>query len=393
MKRRYQLVVIGAGPAGSYAALTAAAGGLDTLLLERDREVGYRLACAEAVSLEGMQNFIDPDPCFIATEIDSITLTVSSGYRIDYDLQEFAGMVLDRPAFDRFLSEKAVSNGAELQTEAYACGLELPSGNPAKVVIETEEGHRQVEADYIIAADGVESMIGRMAGIDTLLGPDQNDSSLQYRVSGIDIDPKTLEFYIGEKYSTDGYLWVFPKSDRAANIGLGLNPAHNDCGELRHRLDNFLREKYGDYKIEFETCGLVPKFLGLNNLGRDCLLLAGDAARTIDSLTGAGINRALHTGKLAAETVLMAADGSINRNKMVSVYRKKVDDEIGRDLRLFKKAHALFTKFNDEDWEIFARFLKRYLSERKAGSVDPAAMIKSVISGEPRLVRLARHLF
>jgi digeranylgeranylglycerophospholipid reductase len=138
---------------------------------------------------------------------------------------------------------------------------------------------------------------------------------------------------------------------------------------------------------------MVPKFIGFDILGRDCLLLAGDAARTIDSLTGAGISRALHTGQLAARAVMAAAEGSISRKELVRYYRESVKAELGRDLKFFEKAYKIFRKFNDNDWESLTRFVKKYLARQKAESVDPASMVRSALIRAPRLMRLARHLF
>jgi digeranylgeranylglycerophospholipid reductase len=393
MKTRYQLVVIGAGPAGGYAAWTAAKGGLDVLLVEREVKVGSRLACAEAVSLDGMKNFVEPDPCFISGEVDTISFTIATGYNLVHKFPKCVGFVLDRPGFDRYLAERAVEGGADLSTGTYAGGIELSDGGPVTVQLETASETTMVKAEYVIAADGVESMIGRMAGIDTLLELHQCDTSLQYRVEGVNLDSRRLEFYVGEKYSPDGYLWVFPKSDHSANIGLGVNPADNDSRILRQKLDRFLKDRYGEYKIEFETCGMVPKFIGLDILGRGRLLLAGDAARTIDSLTGAGINRAMHTGQLAARAVLNSAAGGISPTELVQYYRDSVNEELGRDLRFYKMVQKVFRKFTDQDWENMARFLEKYLSKQKAESLDPAMILKAALTSAPRLMRLARHLF
>jgi digeranylgeranylglycerophospholipid reductase len=392
MKDKYQLVIIGAGPAGAYAALTAAIAGLHPLLVERDPEVGLPLACAEAISRQGLTGFINPDPRFIATEINAVAFTVSTGFSFKYTLPDCAGYVLRRPDFDSFLADQAVANGAELQTATWASDVIFSGTGPAVVLLESAEGNKRIEADYVIAADGVESMIGRKAGLMTQLAPAQVDTGLQYRISGISLDPHCLEFCVGKRYSPEGYLWVFPKSEHSANIGLGFCPRNNDNRQLRIRLDGFLRERYGQYSVEFEACGMIPRFTGLDILGRDNLLLVGDAARLIDSLTGAGISRAMHSGRLAAQTVINAVEGRVPRPALVETYRNAVDREMGHELRFLRKAHEVFVKFSDKDWEELARFLESYMAKQKAGSVDPAGLIKAALLGTPRLWRLARHL-
>ncbi len=393
MENHHQLIVVGAGPAGSYAALTAARRGLNVLLIERDPEVGRPLACAEAISVLGLSSFIDPDPSFIATEIYSLGFTVASGFAFTYRHPEQLGYVLNRPAFDRYIADRAVEAGVELVTSTYADAIELSDTGPARIHLRIGDRDCWVKADYVIAADGVESMIGRMAGIKTFLPLSRNDACLQYRVTGIEVDAQLLEFCVGGKYSPDGYLWVFAKSDHSANIGLGLNPAANDSGELRRILDRFLKDRYGDFTIEFESCGMVPKFVGLGILGRHNLLLAGDAARAVDSLTGAGIAKAMHTGSLAAQAVAAAVSGEFDRGELVERYRAMVSDEIGWELRFLQKAYRIFRKFTDRDWESLARFLEKYLAKRKAGSINPAQIIKLAFIRVPRLIRLARHAF
>jgi digeranylgeranylglycerophospholipid reductase len=392
MDKHHQLVIIGAGPAGSYAALTAARRGLDVLLIERDPEVGQPLACAEAISVVGLTSFIEPDPSFIATDIYSLGFTVATGFAFTYRSTEQLGYVLHRPLFDQHIGRKAAEAGAALVTSTCADAIELSGDGPARIHLQTGNGSRWVTGDYVIAADGVESMIGRMAGIKTFLPLSRDDACLQYRVSGIDVDPSLLEFCVGKKYSPDGYLWVFSKSDRSANIGLGLNPAANDNGELRRILERFLKERYGKYTVEFESCGMVAKFVGFGILGRDNLLLAGDAARTVDSLTGAGIAKAMHTGRLAAQAVAAAVSGEIDRKNLVDRYRDTVKNEIGWEVRFLQKAYRVFRKFTDQDWESLARFLEKHLAKQKAGSINPAQIIKSAFIRVPRLIRLARHV-
>ncbi|MEZ5358736.1 MAG: NAD(P)/FAD-dependent oxidoreductase [Candidatus Zixiibacteriota bacterium] len=393
MKTRYQVVIIGAGPAGCYAALTAARGGLEVLLVERDAEIGKPLCCAEGVSHIGLSNFVEPKEEFISQSIDGLELIISSGKTAVFRPGGIMGYVLDRYRFENYLADSAVALGVDLHKKTYASDIKIDSGKPAVVTLQSEDGSTDVTSDFVIACDGVESLIGRKIGVDTGLRLKQCETAMQYRVSGINCDSRLLRFYVGPRYSPNGYLWVFPKSDTVANIGVGLNPGEADHAQLRELLDRFIHDYFPNGKIEFEGCGCVPKFIGFEILGRENVLLAGDAARTIDSLSGAGIARALHTGKLAAESCIEAVKKNLSREKLQERYRKQVDKEIGRDMRILQKAYPIIRKFTEGDWDALADFLNSYLKNKTAESVDPAALIKSALTTAPGLIRLARHVF
>ncbi len=394
MNRAVQLLIVGAGPAGGYAAWKAAKAGLDVLLVERDEEVGARLSCGEGTSYEGLHNFLKPQDEFISATIDRVAC-LTTDYSFSHTADRTIGYILDRPRLERSLVDRAMAAGAQLMTSAVVRSVKpnIRGEGQAEVEIEIAGQAKIIRADYVISADGVESLIGRMAGLPTTLTLSQTESALQYRVSGIEIDPRQIEFYLGERYSPDGYLWVFPKSDRSANIGLGFNPASTTPTHLKQILDQFLVEKFPKFKIDFVSCGLVPKFSGFDLLGKDNLLLVGDAARLIDSVSGAGIARAFHSGQLAVEAISETIAANNNFSFLQSTYRRQIESQMGRELKFFKHLYPVIRKFTDDDWTTVVQKLDRYLQKKNAGSVDPAVMIKSIFSSAPSLLKLARHLF
>jgi len=79
-----------------------------------------------------------------------------------------------------------------------------------------------VEADIVVEADGVESKVGRWAGIDTSLKLSDIETCAQFLVAGIDVDQNFCQFYLGNEIAPAGYIWIFPKGKNQANVGIGI---------------------------------------------------------------------------------------------------------------------------------------------------------------------------
>ncbi len=107
----FDMVVIGGGPAGSMAALTAAERGLSVLLVERDHTIGSPVRCAEGVDDKGLREFFEPRREWIASEIDAYHIIAPDGTAVTIDTGPSSGYILERLVFDRMIAEKAAEAG------------------------------------------------------------------------------------------------------------------------------------------------------------------------------------------------------------------------------------------------------------------------------------------
>ena len=305
----YDIVVVGAGPGGSSAAMHAALNGAEVLLLEKRQEIGSPVRCAEGVGKKGLERCgIKPDPKWIASEMKGAKLHSPNGTVVELS-EELAGnevgYMLERKIFDRELAAMAADAGADIMIKTMATDLMLEK-EKTRLEVLTSGKRIEVEADLIIAADGVESKVARWAGIDTTLKPSDVESCVQYLMAGVECDPKYAHFYIGSCYSPGGYTWVFPKGGSKANVGIGVQSSRipiSERGFAKILLDRFIKERPSISKgkrIEIIVGGVPvsgPKYETV----ADNLLVVGDAARHANPATGGGIINAITGGKLAGE--------------------------------------------------------------------------------------------
>jgi flavin-dependent dehydrogenase len=157
----------------------------------------------------------------------------------------------------------------------------------------------------VIAADGVESKFSKWCGIDTTIPLRELATCAQYLLTNIDIEPHTTIFYLGNSIAPEGYIWVFPKGERSANVGIGISPRRCAVGHRpKDYLDHFIVNHFPkSAPIEF-IIGGVPVCKPLGTTVDNGLLIIGDAARVSDPLTGGGIYNAMYTGRLAAEVAV-----------------------------------------------------------------------------------------
>ena len=120
MKKHYDLLIIGGGPAGAIAARTAAKAGLSACIVEKRPAIGAPVRCAEGIGMESLAEFVEPDPCFISAEMQRAAIVAPDGTTMMLDSQSAGGKVgyvLDRKVFDRELVWQAAEAGADVAVE------------------------------------------------------------------------------------------------------------------------------------------------------------------------------------------------------------------------------------------------------------------------------------
>ena len=348
-EKEYDCIVVGGGPAGSTFARIAAQGGLSVLLLEKDRDIGLPVRCGEAISDSGIRLFVDLDPRWITSSIDRIGLIAPDETKIEFDLIE-KGYILDRRIFDYDLAQYAALEGARIITKAYVNGLIIDddkiTGVKGTYLGETFE----VKAKIVVGADGVESRVGRWAGLKTTLKLKDIESGIQKTVTGIDCQDNLFEFYLSKRWAPGGYLWVFPKGKNRANIGLGLSGNFARDGKAAHKfLDEFLEWKYPEASVLTTVVGGIPVAKTVKEMVTDGLMLVGDAAHTCNPLTGGGITPGMRSGLLAAETAITALNNGGPTKKNLQAYEKSWRKIGGKNHEKYYRIKEAIYKFSDDD--------------------------------------------
>ena len=370
MKDMYDVLVIGAGPGGSIAAKTAAEKGLDVLLIEKRQEIGDPVRCAEGVNKEYLKKHVEIDNSWICADLKGSRIFSPNGTKIEM-AQEISGgevgYVLERKIFDRALAEHAAKAGAEVRVKTRATGLIIEDDFVKGARLMHLGKEYEVRAKIVIGADGVESKVGRWAGIDTSLKPVDIETCAQYLIAGVDIDQEYCEFYIGSELAPGGYIWIFPKGEGKANVGVGL--LGSKTGKFKPRpvdyLNNFVEKKFPNAGIVEMVFGGVPVSGCIEKTSANGLMLVGDAARQSDPITGGGILNAMDAGKLAGEAAYEAISAEdVSFEKLEEVYEKRWRETTGYAIDMSLIVKNCFINLQDEDLDALANSLKEVRFER-----------------------------
>lgn len=373
MKTNYDIIVVGAGPAGSMAARFAAEQGVSVLMLEKDRDVGYPVRCGEAISKAGVEEFIPSDDKWIAARISKFSFIAPDETEVIVDFGD-AGYVLDRRIFDYELARTAAEAGANIITRAYVNGLLFDDGKVIGVKYEYQGEQREVKAKVVIAADGVESRIGRWAGLKTHIDFRDMESAVQITTANIPVDQSTLYFYFGKDVAPNGYFWVFPKGHNKANIGLGVSGLIGKKKSAQSYLNDFMDKHYPNAPVLTSIAGGVPCSITLDKISATGIMLVGDAARQVNPLSGGGIASGMIGGKIAGTIAGEAVKQ--NRLEYILTYDKAWNDRLGKRHETFNRIKEGIYNFSDDKFNSIAHsILKIPIEKRTLGKVFTTSLI------------------
>lgn len=387
MKNKYDVLVIGGGPAGALAGKTAAEKGLSALIVEKRPAIGAPVRCAEGIGKEALHEFIDPDPRWISAEMTGATIVAPDGFVMKLNSAmagSKVGYVLDRKIFDRELVWKAAEAGADITVKSRASAPIIENGAVKGATIDYAGKKTDVRADVVIAADGVESKFSRWCGIDTTVPVREIMSSVQYVMTDIDIDEGSTVFYLGNEVAPEGYLWIFPKGKRSANVGIGISGKKSGEGHrAKDYLDRFVKKTFPDGKTIEYIPGGVSVCRPLECTVADGLMITGDAARVVDPLTGGGIYDAMYTGRLASEVAAVCIEkGDLSKKALMKYDRDWRASAVGKTIeRNYHIKEYLIrqpdTKLNDIIHSVSNINMKEF---------STISLIKEIIRANPKLV-------
>lgn len=292
--QHFDVLIVGAGPAGSCAAHAAALAGANALMIEKRRQIGEPVQCAEYIPGLLAQQIQIPRPA-IAQKISAMITFMPNGEVI----RKWApGYILNRAKFDQALAMRASMAGAKILTGTKAISKK---GDRVKIVGPT--GEVQIEAAVIIGADGPDSRVGSWIGL-------QNRRfvwAVQHTVR-LKQPSHDTEFYFGRQYP-GGYAWFFPKG-KMAHVGVGIRKELG--GSVKEALNAFkekIKRRIGETVAV--TSGRIPVGGPLRSIDEDAgIILVGDAAGHTHAITGGGIPQAVICGATAGEAAAASADGN-----------------------------------------------------------------------------------
>jgi digeranylgeranylglycerophospholipid reductase len=374
----YDIVIVGAGPAGSMAGITAAKRGCKVLLIEEHKEIGVPLACGEGISRKRLAEFVNIKSNWIATPIEGAKFYSPSGrsFRVRYPN---VGYVLERKIFDRDLALLAAESGCEIKVGVKAIGLTQDG-------LKTNKG--EIRTKIIIGADGIESRVAKWAGIDTRIGREDFWVAYEYLLGGVDVNVGEIEFMFGEKFAPGGYGWVFPKGNGLANVGVGVFPMLTRKSP-KFFLEKIIAQRFKKYNIMGIYNSIVPAKL-IKSLVNHNVCVIGDAARLVDPISGGGIGNALLSGKLAGEASAIAI--KTNDMSKLKLYEKEWEKQEGKNFRFRFKVRDVFMKLKDKELELLFDFGKQNFGDKTITEINEFEIIKNIIKFSPKLLKLGIHL-
>ncbi len=359
IKDNYDIIIVGGGPAGCLAAYTAAKKNVSVLLLEKDRDIGSPVRCAEAVGKDGLEKILDEgiDPRWIAATIKKFQF-VAPDHTIIYPQVSMTGYVLQRKLFDYDLAMRAVTAGAQIITKIYVNGLYKEEGRISGVLCRIGNEQRTIKSRIVIGADGVESRVARWAGINTTVSLSDMETCCQVTLANLRIADDTCIFYFSQEKFPGGYGWLFPKGNGTANVGLGVSGTKARHGSPSSRLQVFVKENFPGASVLNKTIGGVPCSRRLPKLSADRILLVGDAALQANPVSGGGIATGMTAGKIAGRVAAEAIKANDLSGSFLRRYEKEWDKVCGNAQNRYYRLKEAISKLSDEQLNKTAHSLK-----------------------------------
>lgn len=390
------VVVVGAGPAGSRTAQLLASEGLRVTLLEEHAEVGRPVACAGLLS-NRVADLLG-ERLAVLNRVGGARIHAPSGRVLYFDAGIPRADVVDRAAFDQALARKAIDAGARLLMQRRVLGV---SASASGCVLRTRdlsmEGSavEEVRCAAVVGADGPASVVRRSLGI-----PRPRNRLTAYQVALSTpraMDTASVDLYAGHDVAPGFFAWVVPLGERSCLAGLASEPGGMSP---KDRLERVMSKGpmagllEGSQPVAFHA-GTIP--LGpINRPVADGAVLVGDSAGQCKATSGGGVYPGLVAARHATDALVSGLGSGDLSSKALMAYPRAFDREVGGELRKAARLRRSFRAMSDrmvddlvaalDDPELLDVIVRE-------GDIEfPSRLVTTLLRRSPKLLRLAGPL-
>ena len=374
----WDVVVIGAGPAGCFTAKLIALSGFKVLILEEHQEIGYPVQCAGLISPRAL-DLAGVDNNTVLNNLTGMCVYSPLGNRFNVKSSNDVALAIDRVKLDQELATKAENAGAVLMKGVKVDGVTRIAGGFRLTV---SDGSKTISTKLLIGADGANSSVSKWLGL--------SRQNLKAVMCSADVqlqcaDTRSISIFLGQNLAPGWFGWMIPLDEKTCRIGTGyalIKPAYSPQHYFKELL-NQNPQIFKDLKIIRYTSGIVP--LGkMPSIYSANAMLVGDAACQTKPISGGGIYLGLKGALVCSQTAVEALREDNLTEVKISSYQKLWEKEMEEERASAMKLRESFLKFSDEDIDSVIRFLNKPKYHKlilKYGDIDhPSYLGKKLLN-------------
>lgn len=350
MEKRFDVAVVGGGPAGLSAAWAAAKAGASVVLFEKDEAIAHSVRTSGVSWIDSMDRL--GIPAHLYNPVSSYQF-VSPSNEVTIAGQAPKSCVLDVRAAYQHLAFMAAEAGAEIMVRSNVINIAREGNRVTGVRASTPAGDLDVKCTLVIDASGFSTSAGRKAG---MAGEWRRYGvGAEYECYCDHVDSSTWTLMVGQQYSEAGYAWVFPLSKNRARIGVGIGRPESQADPL-DRLHSILEkrlkplDKLGKIQPIELHYGFIPNEGVRTNSVSDGLLLVGDSAGQANPLVLEGIRYAIEFGRLAGEVGARSIAQGATKESLAE-YEKAWKARVASKIASALKVQSRWIGLSDEQWD------------------------------------------